>query len=435
MSAAAAMAAAADFVEKRGLTVTVGGEYQVVSQEYYRLVFDTVSTDIIETWSLDKDEIDDLVFKTNLGYSLHNPNNRFDLTGDLEFSRDRFLGRADGAYRLGTNEHNLKMVGTMESKAPLGDNEDWLDGYNYFLGYLKTVHEVWRRFELNGKVGFEAVVFTDDDFSGVVIDSDYVSGATFPSYDYTMVVGAAGGRLTFSDFGNDLAWEAVYRHRQVPDSSMADYDQYRLAMDYTYIGLTGYLSLYAGLEVKDYNRPEDEDDFIAWELNGLVSRRISDRIEGRLSFFTDIYRFDRPDVVNRNYWLFRGELRGGYQFSGIWVGPLIRLEIRRLDKEVSLPTDNLREDYDQWEVGLHAELLDSRRLYFLTEMTYGRREYSAGTELLTSYSLISPSIMASYSLSRRISVNLFFDGSFERHEETEDNTNLYLLSAGLSVRF
>jgi len=435
MSAAAAMAAAADFGNEGGLTVSAGGEYQVISQEYYRLTFDTISTDIIENWYLDADAINDFILKTNLDYGFRNRNNRFDLNADLEFSGDRFLGRADGAYRIGSAERNLKATGSIETKAPFEGDEDWVEGYTCIMGYLRTDHRIRDRIELRGKIGYELMLFAENDSTVDRSDTTFAVVDIYPSYDYALWTGSVGGKYLFSDFGDELGWEVKYRHRQVPDSSLADYDQLRFGLDYSHIDFSGYLSFYAGMEIKDYIRPEDEDDFIAWELNALATRQLSDRIEGALSVFLDLYRFDKSDVINRDYRYVLGELKGLYRLGAIKTGPLARLEFRRTVESDDPLADLMSDDYDQWEAGVYAEMLNAKNLYFVGELTLGRREFLSDNYLLTDYSLVSPSIMTAYSFNRYLSANLLFDATFERHRETKDNSNLYLFSIGLTARF
>ncbi len=434
LSAAVATASAADLLNDRGFSASVGGEYQLISQEYYRITADTVTVDLIETWQLDRDQINDFIFRTDLGYNFRDRRNRFDMLTDLEVSGERFLGRADASYRFGNTDHNFKTKATVESKTPYGDEDSRQEGYNHLLGYLGTEQMLGGVFGLNGRVGYDWVGFSESTESSGTGDTDFVSDNIFPSYDYGIFTGSFGGVLRFSELGHDLDWQAVYRNRRVPDSSEADYDSYRFELNYTNVGLYGYAAVTGYVEAKDYARADDEDDYTAVELTGLASRSLGENWEGAVYWLADAYWYDRPDVVHRDYRLFRGELKSSYRLDGVGAGPLVRLEFRGEDTPADTAFDYFSDAYSQWEIGAHADMLEIRRLYFSAEMTIGYRKYSADAEALTSYRVYSPSLVATYSLSDRFSVNILFDGLFERHDRIEDNTTLYLLTIGLNAR-
>lgn len=434
-SAAAATVSAADLLHDRGFSLSVGGEYQLISQEYYQVDYDTVTADLIETWRLDRDEIDDFILKTDLGYKYRGKHKRFDLLTDLEVSGERFLGRADANYRLGDDAHSAKMSATVESKAPYGDGESRLEGYNHLLGYLRTDHKIGGKFGVNAKVGYEWIGFPEAVESENTGDTDIVSGTIFPYYDYAIFSGSVGGVLLLSQFGHDLSWQAMYRNRQVPDSSLADYDSYRFELNYNKISLNGYATLTGYIEAKDYIRPGDEDDYLSIELSGIASRSLGEKWEGAAYFWADAYWFERIDVVHRNYRLLRGELKGSYKLNGAGLGPLVRLEHRNEDGSPDTSTEFFSDAYTQWEIGAHADMLEVRRLYFMAELAFGRREYTAESDILTSYRVVSPSLVGTYSFNNRLALTVLFDGVFERHKRVEDNSTLYLLTVGLTARF
>lgn len=435
LTAAVATATAADLLSNRGFSASVGGEYQLISQEYYRVVTDTSTVDLIETWQLSRDDINDYIFRTDLGYRYRDNRNRIDILTDLEVSGERFLGRVDAAYRLGNSDHSGKIAATVESKAPYGDADYRQEGYNHLLGYVRTDHMLGAGIGLNARIGYDWVGFSEAVESIGVGDTDFVSNNIFPYYDYGIFTGGIGGVFLLSEFGNDLNWQAIYRNRQVPDSSQADYDSYRFELNYNNIGLNGYASITGYVEAKDYALADNEDDYKTLELTGLASRSLGGRWEGAFYFLLDAYWYDRTDVVHRDYRLLRAELKSSYRLDGIGVGPLLRLEFRREDDYSESVLDYFSDAYNQWELGAHADMLEIRRLYFTAELTVGNRHYDNEAETLTSYRLISPSLVATYSLNDRFSINALFDGVFERHDRIEDNTTLYLLTIGVNARF
>jgi hypothetical protein len=220
----------------------------------------------------------------------------------------------------------------------------------------------------------------------------------------------------------------------VPDSAEAEYDQYRFDLEYVYFSLAGNLSLQGEVEFRDYAQPSGRDDFTAFGFTGRFGRPLSNRLEAGLVLWVDIYRYKNPDIVNRNYAHIRGEVEGIVRVNGFGWGPLVKTEIRDEKAVDDYVFDNFNESYRQWEVGIRAEYLTRRELYFDGEATYGRRDYTGGSSILSSYNLWTVSCIAGYSIMKNISLNLMFDGSLERHKLTEENTDLYLFSAGVTAR-
>lgn len=429
--AAAATVGAADFSDKHGFTVSAGGEYQYISQEFYRNVVDTMSTDIIETWRLDTDQIDEFILKAMAGYNNRSRSSHFSLSADAETSTERFLGRAESFYRLGDYDDNIGFSAKVESKAPYDKGNEQLEGYNFYEVSTKARRRLSRIVALEGKIGYERVSFTD----AAVEDSVIQRRAAFPTYDYSVLSGQVGGEFFLTELGHELSWFAAYRNRHVPDSMVANYDQYQVGLEYRHSRVSTMLDLAGEVEVKDYARPVGMDDFFAITIRGHGAKEIGDKWETALVLGADIYRFDQPDLVNRDYWLLTGELEGSYRISGVEGGPLVRIEFR--DEEL-LPVDTVEyysEAFNQFEGGLQAGSTSLGELFFDVELTYGRRNYRGGMSLLTSYDFVAVSLMGNYTITRNFSLNMMLEGETERHERKEDDANLYLFSGGVTARF
>ena len=433
LAAAASISVAADFSGQRGFSAAFGGEYQFISQEYYNAILDTTNVDPIEVWRLDQDQINDFIFRTNLGYNYKTPTKGGYLLADMELSGDRLIGRSEGSFLLGNYNNNLKLLGKFETKSANGNTDYRVEEFTYYQAVLSGRRRLSDPVSLEFKTGFENVTFSDknsvDDGGG---DSLV---ATFLNFDYSLFSTAFGGEFTLSEFVSSLTWRAGWTYRAVPDSAAAEYDRFRLDLGYHYFSFKTVISLEGGVEFRNYAQPDGRDDFTEFAMRGRLSRDFDDRYRAGVLLSTDLYRYRSADVINRDYTRFVVEVNGAYRHNGLGAGPVLRWEER---SEGALEDDiieSFSESYSQKEAGIQAEFLDTRALFMDAELTYGRRNYHEGEGLLSSYNLWSISLLASCSIFKNISVDGMFDGTLERHSEESDNANLFLLSIGVTARF
>jgi hypothetical protein len=428
--AAAAPAVAADFYDNRGLSADAGLEYQLITQEYYNAVIDTTSLDPIENWILSKDEIDEFIFRTNIDYGYKNSGKLFNALTDLEISAHRFLGRAEGSYRLGDLDNNIKAYGKFENKTPLDDAKSRNDGYDYIQIYLKADRRLSSLICLNLKTGFETVFFDELD-TAESVDSETTSYRAY-NFDYSILSARLGGKLALPQPARNIYWYGAVYHRHVPDSAEARYDDYRFDVEYSAFGVNGYLSLEGEIQHKDYNQPDGQDDYTDLNFHSRLSKTLKSEIEGSLVLIYENYWFKKPDIINRDYRLFRTELKVMQQLSALTLGPLARFEFRDEDEDES---GYISESYSQWELGAAAGFIGKGSLFFDAVTTCGKRDYQGKNGTLSPYTFVSVSLMANYAIWKEILINIIFDGDFESHEKAEDDSSLYLLMAGLSARF
>ncbi len=437
MAATASLSVAADFSGQKRFSAAFGGEYQFISQEYYlqdyEATLDTTNIDQIEIWKLDKDEINDFIFRTNLGYNFRAPSKRVNLLADIEFSGDRLIGRSEGSFRLGDYDNNLRLFGKFESKSPTGDNDTRIEEYTYYQTGLSGRRRLTDRVSLEFRAGFENVSFAGENDDSVLVDDSLIN--KFSNFDYSIFSAAIGGEFTISEFVSALTWRGGWKYRAVPDSTRAEYDQYRFDLGYTYFSLKTIISLDGEVEFRDYAQPNDTNDFSAITIKGRFSHNISDRFQAGMLLATDIYSYKKTDIINRDYTRYIAEAKGIYSLNGFGLGPLLRLESRSEAAVKDDIIDDFSETYSQWEAGIQAEFLDTRALFLDSELTYGRRNYREGEGFLSSYNLWSVSFLASYSIFKNLSVDGMFDGTFESHSDRNDDSNLYLLSIGVTARF
>jgi hypothetical protein len=434
MAATASMSVAADFSGSEGFIAAAGGEYQFISQEYFNAVLDTTSLDPVEIWRLNQERINDFIFRTSLGYGHKKESRRAHILTDLEVSQDRLLGRAEGFYQHGRNENHFRLFGKFESRLPSDDDLYRADEYVYYQTYFGGRRRLGNPVNLNFRIGYEQTIFSD------ILPSDTVNGdttlesAVFFNYDYSLIFGWAGGEFVLSELTSELTWRAGYYHRQVPDSAEMGYNQYRFSLGYLYLGLKDLVSLDGEIEFRDYMQPLDRDDFWALNFRGRLSRSISAKFEAGMTFISDIYKFEKPDIVNQDYALLQGELDGTLRIRGFGWGPITKIEYRREESAEDNGISSISGSSRQWEAGMHMEFTGRGTLFFNADITLGHRKYLDEAAYLSSYNLWAISVIANYSLYKNISFNLMFDGTFERHQVEEDDTKLYFLLVGITAR-
>jgi hypothetical protein len=424
--------------DNNGLSVTAGLEYQVISQEFFEIfinLMDTGFVDPIEAWNQSKDEINDLILRTNVDYIHSAASNRLNFLIDLELSGDRILGRGEGYYQIGNYDNNLKVLGKFETRSPYGSNTDLVQGYNYLETYIRKNHRVSDVISLNFKTDFRMTTFTED----LTDESDTTMSfpsSIYSSYDYSIVSGMVGGEFSLSGLSKFLTWQASYAHRRVPDSTEVNYEHYRVESRYSSMGVNGFLSLGIEFEHKNYMTRENKDDYEALGFDGQIRRDIGRGIETGFRVTFDNYSFSNTDLLDRDYSLSKAEFKIIKRVGYIGLGPLGRLDYRR-EKRVEDPSRadfSVREQYNQWEIGIQGDILSPRAMFMNTDLTFGYRRYLNGTAILTSYHFISFSLIANYSITNRISFNMLADGNLETHGRKQDNTNLYLISIGVSAQ-
>jgi hypothetical protein len=99
--------------------------------------------------------------------------------------------------------------------------------------------------------------------------------------------------------------------------------------------------------------------------------------------------------------------------------------------------DNLdagSEEYFQAAGGAEVNLFGAGKAFFTGELLYGRREYRASDPLVSSYHYVSASVIGTYQVLEWIDLTLLFDGEFKRHDQDNDDSDLILLSCGLSIK-
>ncbi|MCK5125387.1 MAG: hypothetical protein KAR42_03945 [candidate division Zixibacteria bacterium] len=427
---------AANFSSNKGLSVSSSLEYQLISQEYYNAIIDTSSIDGIESWVLAKDNIEDLLARVGLQYRYQTAQNKHYFRSDLEVSKDRWIGRGESAITLGGYDSYIKLLGKVELKLIIDEEETGNSGYLHIFSYLKGRQKVSDKISLGGRISVEHVGFNEPKGSEEP-DASLGSIRLYRDYDYTLLGGQINGNIALTEFGKSIDWQASITKRYVPDSVLAEYNQFYSMLSYSNFTMQGYVMAEISAEYKDYAQPGNQNDFGALDVGSRIGYSFSDRYAASLFSSFTLYKYLAPDIVNHDNWRGRIEIKGIRHLSDWEFGPKIQFEFSSDSPPEDLESDGVvySEDYNQWGIGTHVSNFGSSLGIIDAEIIYGNRSYTGQDVLITSYNLINVSIMASLNVHRHLALNLFFDGDFEDHDSKEQNSNLYIFSISVSTHF
>lgn|GEM_PF-3361590 len=414
----------AGLIGGNGLTASGGLEYQKISQSYYNAILDTTRLDPIETWQLTRDDISDLIGRADFEYNWRNLGHRINISGEMEASGNRMLGRAEGHYLLGDYDRNIKLSARYENKSPFDTNHTGNDGYNYLESYLSGTTKVAPSVALLGRVGWEMINFYPQEATAA---NDL--SVRFLNYDYSIFSGQIGANIDVGESSRELSCLGSFYRRLVPDSSAADYNEYRTTVEFNSIGLREILNLETEFSFKDYGQIDNRDDFGAVYSSNRYTLSL-DKYELQSYLKYDLHSFRKPDLGNQSYQIGALELKAFRKIGQVGLGPVACYEIK--DER---PVDGFSESYHQWEGGIGVSALDRASFFCDAEATFGSRIYRDTSSFLSSYHFISLSVIANYTITKHLSFSLLFDGNFELHPAKTDNNNLYFLTAGLTGRF
>ena len=429
------MAAAALSSNDKNLSLSAGLEYQTISQDYYDAIIettvDTTSQDLIEVKEIlnrTTDQVDDAFLRTNLTYDFRTPHKKVNLISDFEISRDRFLGRIEGYYTRGNFSKYLRLYGRFENKSPFEENKNTETGYNNLLAEIKSRLKLSSSLGLILKGSFENINYTNLPRTVDTTDDGNVIAFSSYNYDYSTFTGRVGGELALTEIYDNLYWYFQYRHRQVPDSAAADYDNYRINAEYSGFGDYGNLSIMTETELKDYRQSGDSDDYLALYFRTRLIYFLGHNWEGHLNYKLDRCIYRQEDLINHNNWLISPELKVLKQLNSWQIGPLARFEMRR-----ESVIDEFSEDYNEFAVGWALSFFSVSSFFLDSEISRGHRAYRGTDSIISDYYFWSGSILAGFEPNSRISFNLMFDSDFEDHDKQDDDTDLYFFSIGLTV--
>jgi hypothetical protein len=393
----------------------VGLGYDFVSQEYF--TSDTTPTSspdqLLEATLLRKDYLDD---KKGLVHLTFDPkrNGQYILEAGWEQTPDVYRGLGRGHLAVGGSDSrleadlNLEIKGRYRGESEVGEDVSVINAKAAYNRRLSPSLESRIRI-LAERVDFDS--------AGSLV------------YDYDRIGGEVGLSVLSRDFNSALFSMGVEK-RSVPDSSWLDYLSVRASLGYFGNLSDAFVSADLTIENKDFEAPEDRDDYTLTTLSANLRIPAGEAFYLRPDLSLEYFDFEIDNLINNDYLLARGGLLFGWDLGRLSAsfGPRIEL----LSIETDFEGDD---DYSELMAQAGADLMYSDRAFVLFENQIGKRDYRHKTEYYSDFIFDRMSLIGSLKIFRSLSFDLLFSAEWEWHEIDSDNNRLYLLSAGLNYSF
>ena len=159
--------------------------------------------------------------------------------------------------------------------------------------------------------------------------------------------------------------------------------------------------------------------------------RISEKWFSRQQIETELTLYHPDDLINVSYSQTRMAILGGYEkdYFSLALGPTFEL-LNERDYEYSTG-----EDYTEVGMRLSIDLLTPGILFASTEFTTGRRNLTTESALQSDFTFERLSLIGDLSFTSALRLSLLVSAEWEWHEQTEENSRLYLVSSNLTYEF
>ncbi|MDH3890950.1 MAG: hypothetical protein OEV49_07675 [candidate division Zixibacteria bacterium] len=397
------------------LTINAGLGYDLLSQEYFldNLVPSGADSVLVE-WSLTKDYLDDLKGQLWVKYRPFD-DNRMELRAGYDQTAEFLRLRLTGDFSKRWHDRKVQVVGRVEVKDRYRGQTEFGDSY------LRAS----ARSKFSAPLGSSTSITMQLKGDGV----RFQSVSTY-NYNHFRIGGSIGLEKLFGDF-SFADFKLTVDQRKVPDS---------LALDYLSLGAEatclafyrlGEIDIWAGLTQKNYNQPEHKDDHHRLVFQADHRIRISDRWFSRQLIETELTLYHPDDPINVSYSQTELALLGGIEsgpFSVAW-GPVFEI-LNERDNEYTAG-----EDYTEPGARVVFDYMAPGRLFVSTESTTGRRNLTAESELQSDFTFERLSLIGDLSFNSALRLSLLFSGVWEWHEQSQENSRLYLVSSNLTYEF
>ena len=402
-----------------GLSLKAGLGYEFMSQEFFLDSLESVGLDSVEIGAaLKTTYLDDVKGRLSLDYIPHE-DYRLELRGAYEQAPDQFRLRLSSNYRPKLGTVSLDWSSELERRDGSTASADGDQGYLSGNGRAKLTVPVSSVVSLRGQLRSDFVQF---DSAG-----EY-------AFNYWRFGGQVGVLHYFSNFSS-LSVDLFSMNRQVDQFSHQDYRSSGLEGSFFGFYSGGEIDAAIRYETRDYNRSPAVGDYRRSELAARNKHCLGGSFFAMEELRIEAVRYDSvafPDVDYERAELtfLAGISRGGWSLA---AGP-----------DLELLTEQQLEDFligqEYVEIGLKTQfdLVRPGLLFGSLESTVGRRDLKdeAATEYLHSdffYERLN--LLADWSIAGRLSLSILLSADWEWHDNSEENSRLFLLSSGLYYTF
>lgn len=396
------------------LTFKAGVGYELLSQEFFsESIADTSTDPLFDTYSLKTNYLDDFkgVFEIRLSPV---DDGRLDLRAVYEQTTELLRARFTGDYFSKAGKTKYAFHTEVDLRNRYQDSSSTGDSYIYGHLRSKVTFPVSNSSNLSLRLTGDLVEF---DSTG----------------DFTFSYQRLGGSVEWEQIMggiSSLAFRFFALGRSVPDSSDLGFASIGLESRYFGFFSRSDLEVFLRLENKRYNFSDNRNNFRRAELE-LNHRLRFESLFARQEIGLEATIYDPDNLVNFNYYQADLALLVGLQngLSSFSVGPVIEI---LAESEGDLSGG---EDYFEYGGRLDFDYMNLDRLFCSAESTLGFRRLSEATDFQSSFTFERLSLIADLKITGQTSLNLLFSGEWEWHNNSAENSRIFLLATSLSHSF
>lgn len=402
-------AVASDFKFKAGLG------YDFISQEYF---LDSLVTSGIDSgftnFQLTNDYLDDSRGIFQISFRPGQARN-LEFTGKVEQTKDYLRLRQYNNIYTKIGASSLTLNTELDYRDKQSDDSDLGNSYLHGDLYGKLKSPLSK--SVSSIIQLEAELV------------DFSASSSF-SYDYNRLGGKIGIEKNFENFSFVNA-KLFYLHRNVPDSGSLVYDQYGLENSYLGFYARGEVDLFSRLEVKDYNSPDNQDDYLRWFLMAHNKYRLKNGYFIKQNLDLEWFNYSDDEILNQDNLQPRIQLLLGWEKTDLSLSAGAHMEIY---KELN---DSIFTSQSYFEYGgmVEFDLFKIERIFFSAESITGFRNYYKNDELQTDFNFERLNLFGELKIYNGLDLNFLFSTEFEWHELKSNDTRIYLLSSSLTYSF
>ena len=395
------------------LSVRAGAGYDYFSQSYQidSLVYDTLEA----TLEFSDTYFDDFKGKMQFDYAPGAWRSML-LSAGFEQSADDF--RFKGGFQANLTPGKWRIVSTQQFDTR--NDQQATDSINrsYWQGTSRNLiyYSIGSKSKLKGELSGDIVSFSKS--------SRY-------SRDYTRLRGKLGytaGFGAYSSYSIDL----FTTYRDVPDSTEWSYANTGTEATIFWLREKGETDILTRWESKDYNQPDNQDDFIRFELQAQNRFVSGNSLTFKQLLEYEAVSFACDTAYNYDYSKFGATILFGYQYlsGSVLIGPMAEwlAEGENQAEETLIGA----EDYRELGFRAEADYMSNGLGYYSFQASIGRRALTGTNPIETDFSFTRIDLLLDSPILGGLRSNILLSSEWEYHENESENSRVILFSGSLN---
>ena len=397
-----------------GFNFGAGLGYDFLSQRYFLEDLQFIDSDsILVDWELRSTYLDDL--KGLFTFEFNSSDNKIKIHSSYEQTADFLRLKISPDFRLRPGNGRLDFYADFEWRNGWEDPSEF--GNSYLFGSIRSKLKtpLGKSYSSLFQLKTEKVQFQSESES---------------SFDYFRLSGYGGIEKSFDNFSfMDLKF--FFSYRKVSDSTILNYKSFGIEGSFFGTLPVGNFDLITRWETKDYNKPDNQNDYLRGELTARNKLNINNLWISRQEVDFEIMNYDGQDLISDDYYRFNLLLQAGLDWLSynLTAGP--EIEILKEDTEADYDS----EDYLESGFRIDLDYLNPGKALLSLESTFGIRNLDYETDLQSDFLYERINLINDFYITKSLNLNLLFSGEWEFHDDDQDNNELYILSSSLIYKF